>query len=145
MSKLRVLFLCVHNSARSQLAEALLRHMAGDHFEVYSAGSEPTQVNPYARRVLQAEGVDTRGLYSKNVADLVDQPFDYVITLCAEEVCPYWAGTAVRLHWGMPDPSAVQGDSTEKLEAFRQTSRLLKQQLAAFLETIHSPAMRGKV
>jgi len=134
--KTRVLFLCVHNSARSQLAEGLLRAMAGDSVDVYSAGSEPSQVNPFAIRVLQDRGIDTSVLYSKSVQEFVNQPFDYVITLCDDEVCPILPGAVRRLHWGMPDPSAVQGDSTEKLDAFRRTAEALQGRLQEFVRTL---------
>ncbi len=133
MSKPRVLFLCVHNSARSQLAEGLLRFMAGDRFEVYSAGSEPTRPHPFALRVLQDEGIDVSALRSKSVDEFIDQHIDYVITLCADEVCPVFPGAVTRLHWALPDPAAVEGSAEEKLEAFRQTAADLKQRLGQFI------------
>ncbi len=133
MTKQRVLFLCVHNSARSQLAEGLLRSMAGDRFDVYSAGSEPTQPHPFALRVLQDEGIDVSGVRSKSVQELREQPVDYVITLCAEEVCPVFPGAVTRLHWALPDPAAAEGTTEEKLEAFRQTAAELKRRLGEFI------------
>ncbi len=133
MMKTRVLFLCVHNSARSQMAEGLLRAMAGDSVDVFSAGSEPSSVNPFAIRVLQDRGIDASAHYSKSVQDFVNQPFDYVITLCDEEVCPFFPGAAMRLHWGMPDPSATNGDTDEKLEAFRRTADALETRLREFV------------
>ncbi len=135
MTKTRVLFLCVHNSARSQLAEGLLRSMAGDRFEVYSAGSDPTRPHPFALRVLQDEGIDISSLHSKSVAEFLDKPVDYVITLCAEEVCPILPGNATRFHWPLPDPAAVDGDSEAQLEAFRQTAAELKRRLGEFIAT----------
>lgn len=141
--KTRVLFLCVHNSARSQLAEGLLRAMAGEQIEVYSAGSEPSGVNPYARRVLQDRGIDASGHSSKSLQEFIHQPFDYVITLCDEEVCPVFPGAAVRLHWGMPDPSAVRGDSDEKLKAFRQTADAIQARLEEFTRTLSQPVKMG--
>jgi arsenate reductase len=134
--KTRVLFLCVHNSARSQMAEALLRHLGGEAFEAYSAGSEPTQVHPFTLRVLQDAQINTAGLHSKHVAQFLNQPFDYVITLCDEEVCPVFPGAAARLHWGMPDPSAARGDSVERLEAFRHTLDVLAARVNEFIQTI---------
>lgn len=134
--KHRVLFLCVHNAARSQLAEGLLRKMAGDRFDVYSAGSEPSHISPYAVRVLHDEGIDASGQYSKSMQQFVSQPFDYVITLCDEEVCPVFPGAAQRLHWGLPDPLAAEGDSFERLQAFRDTADALKQKLAEFVRTV---------
>ncbi len=126
----RVLFLCVHNSARSQMAEGLLRAMAGDRAQVFSAGSAPTSVNPFAVRVLRDEGIDISQQRSKSVAEFAHKPFDYVITLCAEEECPYFPGPAIRLHWDLPDPAAVEGSSEEKLDAFRQTVMELKARLS---------------
>lgn len=134
--KPRILFLCVHNSARSQLAEALLRQRAGETVEAYSAGSEPSTVNPYAIRVLQDRGIDSSGLRSKSVQEFVDQNFDYVITLCNEEVCPYFPGNVTRLHWGMPDPSAVSGDTVEKMEAFERTADELDTRLDELMNAL---------
>jgi arsenate reductase len=133
---LRVLFLCVHNSARSQIAEGLLRAMAGDRVDVYSAGSEPTRVHPFALRVLQDEGIDTSRQRSKSVDEFVDQRFDYVITLCAEEVCPIFPGTATRLHWELRDPAAADGSTDERLEAFQQTVSELKARLNHFIPEV---------
>jgi arsenate reductase (thioredoxin) len=130
---IRILFLCVHNSARSQLAEGLLRKMAGEGFEVASAGSEPSSVNPYALRILQDEGIDTSAHYSKPVQEFLNQPFDYLITLCDDEICPVFPGALRRLHWAMADPAAVQGDSETKLEAFRKTADELQLRLTEFL------------
>jgi arsenate reductase len=134
--KTRVLFLCVHNSARSQMAEALLRHLGGEAFEVYSAGSEPTHVHPFTLRALQDAQISAAGLYSKSVTEFQNQAFDYVITLCDEEVCPVFPGAVKRLHWGMPDPSAAQGDSAERLEAFRNTLDALTTRLQEFMQSI---------
>lgn len=139
--KYRVLFLCVHNSARSQLAEGLLRHMAGERFEVYSAGSEPSYISPYAVRVLQDQGIDPTSQYSKSVQIFLNQSFDYVITLCDDEVCPVFPGAVQRLHWGMPDPSAVQGDGSEKKRAFHETAAAIKLRLDEFVKSVAEPAM----
>lgn len=136
----RVLFLCVHNSARSQIAEALFRAKASAGAEVYSAGSEPSMVNPYAIRVLQDRGIDTSGLYSNSVQGFVDQHFDFVITLCDDEVCPIFPGAVTRLHWGMPDPSAVVGDSAEKMDAFRRTTEALDARLTEFIKKMPATA-----
>ncbi len=131
---LRILFLCVHNSARSQIAEGLLRAKAGDRVEVFSAGSDPTSVHPFALRVLQDEGIDASRQRSKSVNEFVHQRFDYVITLCAEEVCPVFPGAATWLHWELPDPAAAEGNSEEILEAFRQTVCALNERLTQFLQ-----------
>lgn len=133
MTKTRILFLCVHNSARSQMAEGLLRSMADDQFEVYSAGSEPTRPHPFALRVLQDEGIDISSLHSKSVSEFLDRPLDYVITLCAEEVCPVFPGKVTRLHWPLQDPATVDGNTEEQLDAFRQTAAELKRRLGEFV------------
>jgi arsenate reductase len=139
--KIRVLFLCVHNSVRSQLAEGLARKMAGERVEVFSAGSEPSELHPFAARLLQDEGIDPRKHYSKSVQEFVDQSFDYVITLCAEQVCPTFPGAATRLHWGLADPTAAPGDSEQKLAAFHDTMEALKAHLQEFLLTLPEPAV----
>lgn len=113
-----VLFLCVANSARSQMAEGIARSLASDGPRISSAGSDPTQVRDEAVQVLAEIGVDLRGHRSKGV-DEVERPVDVVITLCAKEVCPGWLGDAVRLRWALPDPAAVGGDVEERLDAFR--------------------------
>ncbi len=130
---MRVLFLCVHNSARSQIAEALLRQLAGDRVEVFSAGSEPTRVNPFTRRVLQDAGIDTSSLHAKSLNEFIAQRFDYVITLCADEVCPVFPNATTRLHWELRDPAAVGGSEEETLRAFQQTLSELKRRLTQFL------------
>jgi arsenate reductase len=134
-NRLRVLFLCVHNSARSQIAEALLRGKAGDRVEVFSAGSDPTRVNPFTLRVLQDEGIDTSSLHAKSLIEFIAQPFDYVITLCADEVCPVFPNATTRLHWGLDDPAAVDGSAEDKLLAFRRTVAELKTLLGRFIST----------
>jgi len=118
--KRRVLFLCVHNAARSQLAEAILRHLGGPDWEAVSAGTRPTAVHPLVRPVLAEAGIDASGLHSKGL-DKVCGPFDYVVTLCseAEEECPHPPGRGVRLHWPLPDPAAAPPQ--ERWEAFRRT------------------------
>ena len=113
-----ILFLCVANSARSQLAEGIARSLAPDGVRVSSAGSVPTAVRPQAVQVLEEIGIDISGQRSKGVGD-VERPVDAVITLCGEEVCPVWLEAAHRLHWGLPDPAAVEGTEAEKLAAFR--------------------------
>jgi arsenate reductase len=132
--KTRVLFLCVHNSARSQMAEGLLRARAGDRFEVASAGSVPTALHPLAVRALAELGIDISRQRSKNVSEFVEQSFDDVITLCTEEVCPVFPGTARRLHWDLPDPAAIQGTEDERLQAFRQIAAELELRLDEFVK-----------
>lgn len=119
-AKIRVLILCTGNSARSQMAEGLLREMAGDRMTVYSAGSKPSVVNPLAIEAMQARAIDIRQQRSKHLSEYLQQPFDYVITVCdhAAETCPVFPGPAQRIHWSFPDPAAVEGDDSAKLAAF---------------------------
>jgi arsenate reductase (thioredoxin) len=128
-NKIRILFLCVYNSARSQLAEGLLRAMAGERFEVFSAGSEPSFVHPLALRVLQERGIDASHHRSKSVNEFANERFDYVVTLCAEEVCPIFLGAKHKLHWALPDPAAVSESDEDRLIAFRRTADELQKQL----------------
>jgi arsenate reductase len=116
-----VLFLCVANSARSQMAEALARHVFGDAVRAQSAGSDPSRVNPYAVRALSEIGVDTSGLHSKHVDTIDPASVDLVITLCAEESCPLFLGDAERVSWAMPDPDRKHEDLSdeERLGHFR--------------------------
>ena len=138
--KRRVLFLCTGNSARSVLAEATLRAWAGNRFEVFSAGSQPTgTVNPHALTQLAAEGMSTAGLHSKSWDEFAAEgaaPMDLVITVCdaaAAESCPVVFGDFLRAHWGLPDPAGVEGDEAAAREAFRQAHRVVKARLMALL------------
>ena len=124
----RVLFLCTHNSARSQMAEAILRQLAGERYEVASAGTEPSQVHPLAIETMARRQVDIRGQRSKPMSELVGEHFDYVITVCdnANEACPVFPGDPQRIHWSIPDPAAVTGSREARLAAFdRAASELL--------------------
>lgn len=137
MEKIRVLFLCTGNKARSQMAEALLRKYAGDRFEVYSAGLEPGLIHPYTIQVLREAGVDTAGLYSKGIDQFLGRMhFGYVITVCAhaEEQCPIFPGVTQRLHWPFEDPLAFQGTEEEKLAKFRQVRDQIDQRIRAWLK-----------
>jgi arsenate reductase len=128
----KLLFMCVHNSARSQLAEAIARHCAPAGVTVISAGSHPAFVRPQVLQALEEAGISTKGLYSKAVDDIDVSGVEAVITLCAEEVCPVYLGKAHRLHWGLPDPAKVEPED-KKLEAFRQTrDELMKRLKHAF-------------
>ena len=122
MERPRVLFLCVHNSARSQMAEGLLRSMAGGAVEVRSAGLEARGVRPDAVTVMRELGLDISGQRSKSVEELAGEPFDIVVTTCeeAKEACPFFPGAGQTLHWDLPDPSAVSGDEQTRLDAFRE-------------------------
>ena len=133
---IRVLFVCTHNSARSQIAEALLGRSGGADFEVASAGTEATRVNPFAIRVLDDVGIDWSRAKSKSIDRFLDQPFDYVITVCdhARATCPVVPGAATTLHWSIEDPSEVNGTDAEKLAAFRRTEAELADRIRAFVD-----------
>jgi arsenate reductase (thioredoxin) len=119
---IRVLFVCTGNSARSIMAEALLRHHGGGRFEVFSAGTEPRGVNPLTLRVLEDAGIDTTGARSKSVTEYLGETFDYVVTVCdqARQVCPVFPGVHESLHWGYDDPAEAQGTEEERLAVFRR-------------------------
>jgi arsenate reductase len=137
----RVLFVCTGNSARSQMAEALLSHMGGPAFEVFSAGTEPKGLNPYTVRALREVGIDWSGARSKSVTEFLGQPFDYVITVCdsARQACPVFPGRHVGLHWDLADPAAVEGSDGEKLDAFRRTREEISVRLGPFLDSASRP------
>lgn len=119
--KRRMLILCTGNSARSQMAEGLVRELAGDQFEVASAGTRPSVVHPFAIQAMRERGVDISHHRSKHLDEFWGQPFDVVLTVCdnAAESCPVFPGQAERLHWSLPDPATVASD-VERLAAFRQ-------------------------
>jgi arsenate reductase len=129
-----ILFLCVANSARSQMAEGIARSLAPTEIKIWSAGSSPTRVRPEAVAVLGEIGIDISGYRSKSVAAIPASEVDTVITLCGEEECPVFLGRAERLHWGLPDPAAVIGSQEEVLAAFRKVRDELYRRIAAFLE-----------
>jgi len=127
------LFLCVANSARSQMAEGIARSLAPAGVSVASAGSEPSSVRPEAIQALSEIGIDITGHHSKSVNDIPPEGVEAVITLCAEEVCPVWLGKAHRVHWGLPDPAAVEGDG--RLDAFRAARDELKRRFTVLFRT----------
>jgi len=118
----RVLFLCTHNSARSQMAEGLLRHLSQGAYKVESAGTVATHVRPEAIAVMAELGIDISGQTSKTLAQFIQQPFDLVITVCdsANEACPFFPNARARLHWSIDDPSGIVGDEETRLAAFRR-------------------------
>jgi protein-tyrosine-phosphatase len=128
-----LLFLCVANSARSQMAEAIARSLAPPGTQVWSAGSRPTRIRPEALTVLREIGLDTAGQRAKALGEIPAAEVDTVVTLCAEEECPAWLGPAQRLHWALPDPAAVQGSEGERLDAFRGVRDELRSHIAALL------------
>jgi arsenate reductase len=133
--KSRVLFLCTHNSARSQMAEGLIRKLAGDRFEAFSAGTEATRVRPLAIRAMEEIGIDISEQESKTLDRYVREPFDYVITVCddAHEACPFFPGAANRLHWSFEDPSRAEGSEEERLAVFRTVRDRIKDRMQAEL------------
>lgn len=132
--KKRVLILCTGNSARSQMAEGLLRHDAGDHFEVASAGVDPSRVRPEAIDVMRQIGIDISGHRSKSVDEFAGQEFDYVITVCdnANRNCPIFPGNTKRIHWSIDDPASAKGDENSKLAVFRRVRDELRHRLRLF-------------
>jgi arsenate reductase len=132
----RVLILCTGNSARSQMAEGLLRHMAGDRFEVESAGVEPSHVRPQAVEAMREVGIDLSGHRSKSVDEFAGSEFDYVITVCdnARERCPVFPGKTERLHWSFDDPAAARGDEKAVLSVFRRVRDEIKDRLSEFVK-----------
>lgn len=136
--KQRVLFVCTHNSCRSQIAEALLRHRFGDSYEVYSAGTAPSRVNPWAIRAMRELGIDISGQVSKHIDEFFDQEFDVVVTTCgaARETCPIFPGAKRTIHHGFEDPSAAAGSNERILEVFRR----VRDQIDRWLQQTFDPS-----
>jgi len=136
-TKKKVLFLCTGNSARSQMAEALLRKHAENQYEVHSAGLEPKGVNPFTIRVLEEHGLDTCKLRSKNMTEYLGvMQFDYLVTVCdnADERCPFIPGTGKQMHWSFEDPAAFSGSEAETLEKFREVRQLIEARILTWLK-----------
>jgi arsenate reductase (thioredoxin) len=142
--KLQVLILCTGNSARSQIAEGLLRSFASEQMEVFSAGSKPSVVNPYAIQAMAEVGIDISQQRSKHLKEYLNHSFDYVITVCdqAAETCPIFPGKVQRIHWSFPDPAAAEGDEADKMASFRSVRDALATQFKAWATevTTHAPA-----
>jgi arsenate reductase len=134
-SRVRVLILCTGNSARSQMAEGLLRERGGEAFEVASAGIDPSFVRPEAIEAMREIGIDISGHRSKSIDKFRGQPFDYVITVCdnANQQCPMFPGESRRIHWSIKDPAAIEGDNETRLEAFRLARDELRERLSDFI------------
>jgi arsenate reductase len=135
---MKILFMCVANSARSQLAEGVAKQVLGDRHDIRSAGSLPKVVNPYAIRALGEVGFDCVDLYSKKVSDLPEtfvNSIDFVITLCAEEVCPIIISKAKKLHWPLPDPAGLDGEDEMQMKRFRETREDIRKLLEDFKRT----------
>lgn len=131
----RVLFVCTHNSARSLMAETVLRHRGRGRFEVHSAGTAPSQVRPLTVRALQDVGLETSGLRSKSVDEFHGQAFDYVITVCdqARQACPVFPGGGESLHWGYADPAEASGTEDERLAVFRRVLAQISERINQFV------------
>lgn len=131
----KILCVCTANSARSQMGEGLLRHLGGDRFEVYSAGVNPTQVNPLAVKVMSEIGIDISRQRSKSVKEFSGQQFDYVITVCdnAKQTCPLFPGKHEKIHWSLEDPSCAEGAEEDMLTIFRKTRNQIKENILKFL------------
>ncbi len=125
----RVLFLCVANSARSQMAEGLARQVLGEGYHIQSAGSRPSIVHPAAIEAMKEIGIDITDQHSKSVEDIDPQSVDLVISLCMEEVCPVFLGHAQRLHWPFPDPASILTLGQDRLVGFRKVRDLIKSKI----------------
>lgn len=138
MNQVRVLFVCIHNSARSQMAEAWLRHLGGPRFEVASAGLEPGTLNPFVVTAMANVGIDISHHWAKSIDEilLTGKQFDYVIAVCdkeAAERCPLIPGNGMRLHWSFPDPSAASGDESEKLRVASEVRDAIRSSIESWL------------
>lgn len=137
MGKIKVLILCTENSCRSQMAEGILRHYGNDQFEVFSAGTKPSKVNPNTIQVMKEVGIDISNQRSKNVTEYLGQHFHYVITVCdhAKESCPVFPGNSIRLHWSFPDPPQTDQSRPEILNEFRKVRDLIREKFKRVGET----------
>ena len=135
MIKQKVMFVCTENSSRSQMAEGFLRHLGGDHFEVFSGGAHPTELNPAAVEVMEEIGIDISSQHSKDVALFLGQRFHYVIRVCEKvrEKCPVLPGAIWYLDWSFEDPAAARGTTAEKLAVFRRVRDQIKEKIEAFV------------
>jgi arsenate reductase len=147
---IRVLVVCTGNSARSILAEALIRKHGGEDFEVHSAGTDPRGINPLTEQVLDEARIEREWARSKSVNEYLDQSFDYVITVCdeARQACPVFPGDHESLHWGYEDPAAVEGTEEQRLDAFRSTLTMLSTRVGQFIllarrERLHRVEIRA--
>lgn len=132
---IRVIFVCTGNSARSQLAEAILRREGGPDFEVVSAGVSPRGVHPLTIRTLAEIGLDISDARSKSITEFLDQPFDFVVTVCdrARESCPVFPGAATSMHWGFDDPAEAEGTEAERLAVFRRVMTEISGRIRTFI------------
>lgn len=142
---IRVLFVCTGNSARSQMAEAVLGRLGGPDFDVRSAGTEPKPLHPMTVRVLGEIGIDWSGARSKSVVEFLDEPFDHVITVCdaARQVCPVFPGAHANHHWGFEDPAAAEGTEEERLAVFRRILGQISARVKPFIAVARRQAGAG--
>jgi len=144
-TRARVLFICTHNSARSQMAEVYLNRLGVGRFEAQNAGTEPGTLNSLAVQVMAEEGIDISGQRAKPLDAFLQEPFDYVITVCddANETCPVFPNARHRLHWSFPDPSRVEGTREERLSVFRAIRDAIRARVEQFLAAI--PSEEGRL
>lgn len=140
MKKTRIMFVCIHNSARSQMAEAFVRHYAADRFDVHSSGIEAGKLNPLVVQAMAEVGVSMDGHFAKGAQEYIDRKevFDYVVTVCDEssaERCPMFPGKHARMHWGFPDPSAITGTDDEKLAGIRPIRDAIEKKVKEWIAT----------
>jgi arsenate reductase len=137
VAKLRVLFLCTGNSCRSQMAEGLLRHLAGDRFDVASAGTRPAGLSPQAVGAMGEIGIDISKHSSKKLDEFLGQPFEWVITVCdaAKQACPLFPGAVSQIHWSIEDPAAATGSVEERMAVFRRIRDEIAERIRQFIET----------
>jgi ArsR family transcriptional regulator, arsenate/arsenite/antimonite-responsive transcriptional repressor / arsenate reductase (thioredoxin) len=140
LSRLRLLFLCTHNSARSRMAEAFARKSGSSLIEAVSAGSHPAHIHPLTVQVMSEHGIDVAHQRPRHVDEVLAEPFDYVITVCdrAREICPVFPNSPREVHWSIPDPSSVEGTYEEQLQVFRATAREIEKRMEFFLARIRS-------
>ena len=133
----RILFVCTHNSARSQMAQGWMRYLSQGQLEVFSAGSQPTTIHAEAVRTMQALGIDIRSQQTHALSEYIDTPFDYVITVCdkVREICPTFPGEGQQIHWGLPDPALIE-DHAARREAFLRAAQQLQSRIGFFLSTL---------
>ncbi len=134
----KVLFLCVENSVRSQMAEHVLRKLGGDHFQACSAGTQPGKVHPMTIRTLDEMHIDASNARSKCLNEFLDQYFDYIITVCnrARDACPTFPGDSKRIHWGFDDPAAIEGDDELKIQTFRRTGAEIVSRIRSWVAAV---------
>ena len=139
MKKIKILFVCIHNSARSQMAEAFINRKYSDNFESESAGIEPGELNPIVVQAMKERDIDISGNIPQSVHDKLSTSYNYVITVCDEtnaERCPLFPGRGERLHWGFPDPSALTGTDEEKLEGTRNIRDEIEEKIDEFVKSV---------